>query len=331
MKYLLILLLAAGLIFTGCSTDDDGPTEVVPEADITDLVINEFMASNDSAYADENGEFDDWIEVYNPSDFELDLGGVYITDAISDTSMTTWQIPAGSDDTKIPAKGFLILWADKEPDQGPLHVNVKLSGSGEDIALTAADGTTVIDQLTYTEQTTDISYGRIPDGSDTWGTLDPPTPGSANDTAPQPTGTIVINEFMSHNDNAWPGPDEDYPDWIELYNTGNTPIDVGGWYMNDNLEELTANMIPDDVPEQTTIPGHGYLIIIADNQAFPGPLHMGFKLGDDEDFALVAADGTTIVDQQNTVVVPDDQSRGRVPDGSDTWEMITEPSPGSAN
>ncbi len=58
---------------------------------------------------------------------------------------------------------------------------------------------------------------------------------------------------------------------------------------------------------------------------------MGFKLGDDEDFALIAADGTTIVDQQNTVVVADDESRGRVPDGSDNWEMISNPSPGSAN
>lgn len=330
MKYLLILMLAIGLILVGCSTDEDGPTEVVPEADITDLVINEFMASNDSAYADENGEFDDWIEVYNHSDFELDLGGVYITDTIGDTTMTTWQIPAGSDDTKIAPKGFLILWADKETDQGPLHVNIKLSGSGEDIALTAADGITSIDELTYTEQTEDISYGRIPDGSPNWGTLDPPTPGMPNN-PPMPSGTIVINEFMSHNDTAYPGDDEDYPDWIELYNTGNTPINVGGWYMSDNMEELTASMIPADVPDITTIPGHGYLLLLADSQAFPGPLHMGFKLGDDEEFALTAADGTTIIDQQNTVVVPDDQSKGRVPDGSDNWEIITDPTPGEAN
>lgn len=330
MKYLLILMLALGLILIGCSTDEDGPTEVVPEADITDLVINEFMASNDSSYADENGEFDDWIEVYNPSDFELDLGGVYITDTIGDTTMTTWQIPAGSDDTKIPAKGYLILWADKETDQGPLHVDIKLSGSGEDIALTAADGLTVIDQLTYTEQITDISYGRIPDGSATWGPLDPPTPGIPNN-PPMPGGTIVINEFMSHNDAAYPGEFDAYPDWIELYNTGNTPINVGGWYMSDNIDDITASMIPADVPNITTIPGHGYLLLLADSQANPGPLHLAFKLSDDEEFVLVAADGTTIIDQQNTVVVPDDQSRGRVPDGSDNWQMIAAPTPGSAN
>ena len=61
-----------------------------------------------------------------------------------------------------------------------MHVKLKLSGSGEQIGLFAPNGTTVIDSLTFGEQTTDVSYGRYPDGSDNWQTFTTPTPGTSN-------------------------------------------------------------------------------------------------------------------------------------------------------
>lgn len=143
------------------------------------LFINEFLASNDACCTDEKGDYDDWIEIYNPGTKDIDIGGMYITDDLTD--LTIWQIPATHpDSTTIPAGGYLVLWADKEPEQGILHVNVKLGSSGEQIALTAPNGTAVIDSLTYEAQTTDISYGRQPDGSNTWGTFTTPTPGASN-------------------------------------------------------------------------------------------------------------------------------------------------------
>jgi len=329
IKFILVFLVAGSLIIS-CSTDDSSPTGPTDEPDITDLVINEFMASNDAAYADENGEFDDWIEIYNPSDFDLDLAGVYVTDEISDTTMTTWQIPAGFTETTIPAHGYLILWADKETEQGPLHLDIKLSGGGEDIALTDSDGVTVIDQLTYDEQETDVSYGRVPDGGSSWQFMTEPTPGTAN-VGSEPVAIIVINEFMSHNDNAYAGEFDDYPDWIELYNAGTEAIDIGGWYLTDDLADLTQSLIPTTEPGTTTIQPGGYIILIADSQSNPGILHLSFKLGDDEDFALVDPDGVSIVDQHNTSVVPDDMSEGRVPDGSDNWEILNPSTPGGPN
>jgi len=143
------------------------------------LYINEFLASNDSCCTDENGEYDDWIEIYNPGSEAVDIGGMHISDDLG--ALTTWQIPdTAPDTTTIQAGGFLVLWADKQPEQGVLHVNIKLSGSGEDIALTAPNGTSVIDSYTYGEQTTDVSEGRKPDGSDTWMNFDTPTPGVSN-------------------------------------------------------------------------------------------------------------------------------------------------------
>jgi len=149
------------------------------------LFINEFMASNDTCYADpeedaDDGDpYDDWIEIYNAGTDPVDIGGMYITDDLS--SLMEWQIPDTCPaTTTIPAAGFLVLWADKEEHQGVLHLKLKLSGGGEQIGLVAADGVTIIDSLTYDEQTADISYGRYPDGSNNWVFLATPTPGATN-------------------------------------------------------------------------------------------------------------------------------------------------------
>jgi len=143
------------------------------------LYINEFLASNDSCCTDEYGEYDDWIEIYNPGPDPVDIGGMYISDDL--TNVTAWQIPATApDSTTIPAGGFIVLWADKQPEQGILHVKIKLSSGGEDVVLTAPNGTTEIDSYTFGAQTTDVSEGRYPDGSETWQFFNTPTPGASN-------------------------------------------------------------------------------------------------------------------------------------------------------
>ena len=148
------------------------------------LFINEFVASNDSGLTDELGEFEDWVEIYNPGTAAIDIGGMYLSDDLSDP--TLWQIPTTNpNETTIPAGGFLVLFFDKSTDQGILHVDAKLSGDGEAIGLFAPDGVTVIDSLTYGVQITDVSRGRSPDGSPDMAFFTQPTPGATNDT---PTG-----------------------------------------------------------------------------------------------------------------------------------------------
>jgi hypothetical protein len=74
-----------------------------------------------------------------------------------------------------------LLWADKESEQGVLHIEIKLGSDGEQIGLVTmfAGDTSFVDSLTFGNQTGDVSYGRIPDGSDVWDWLTP-TPGNAN-------------------------------------------------------------------------------------------------------------------------------------------------------
>jgi hypothetical protein len=144
------------------------------------LKINEIMAGNTTYLSDLNN-FGDWIEIYNPTNQEVDLAGYYVTDDY--TVPAKYQIPTGETSTIIPAGGYKLIWADDSARV--LHTNFKLSGSsGERFALVASDGVTFIDSISFGIQTTDVSYGRTSDGSDSWTFFTTSTPNASND----PTG-----------------------------------------------------------------------------------------------------------------------------------------------
>lgn len=145
------------------------------------LFINEFMASNGSTIADEAGDFEDWIEIYNAGASAINLAGYYMSDDASDPLQ--WQIPADNASlTTVPAGGYLLLWADKDP--GANHLDFKLGSGGEDIVLVAPDGLTIIDQYTFVTQFEDVAFGRTEDGGANWDFFGEPTPGATNDTDP---------------------------------------------------------------------------------------------------------------------------------------------------
>jgi spore coat protein CotH len=141
----------------------------------TNLIVNEFCADNDNVIQDEAGEYDDWIEIYNPTTETVMLSGMYLTD--KPDNLTKWQFP---ENNNIAPGEFLIIWCDEEQEQGSLHTNFALSANGEFIGLTSSDGVTVVDSITFGSQTTDISYGRSPDAANNWQFFNQPTPGSSN-------------------------------------------------------------------------------------------------------------------------------------------------------
>jgi len=152
--------------------------DIVPLFDRPSLVINEILASNSLCCTDENGEFDNYIEIYNYGADTIELGGYLITDDISDPE-NFYQIPTGNDSTIIEPGGFLLLWADEESGQGVLHVDIELSDIGEQIGLYMQDSTTIVDLVTYPAQANDVAYGRYLDGLDSWQNMNP-TPGMSN-------------------------------------------------------------------------------------------------------------------------------------------------------
>jgi hypothetical protein len=134
---------------------------------VGDVVINELMASNNTTMADQDDEFDDWIELYNNTSSSIDLSGYFLTDDA--LNLSKWEIPSG---TSIDANGYLIFWADEDGTQVGLHTNFKLSSSGETVLLVDPSNQ-VMDQVTYPAQTSDISYGRYPNGTGAFQTMTP--------------------------------------------------------------------------------------------------------------------------------------------------------------
>ena len=126
-------------------------------------IINELMASNDSVISDEAGEFDDWLEMVNIDVDAVDLSGTYLTDDL-DAPMK-FVLPAG---TIIAPGETLLVWADNDPEQGPLHAPFRLDADGEEIALFDTDGLTLLDSFVFGPQITDQSTGRLFDGGSEW-------------------------------------------------------------------------------------------------------------------------------------------------------------------
>ncbi len=158
---------------------------VISAPTFAQLSINEIMASNSTTVSDNEGQYEDWIEIYNAGSVSINLANYYLTD--DPTNLTKWHIPnTSSAETTIDANGYLIFWLDNDPEQGSHHVDFKLSAGGEYIALVDTDGTTVLDSTSFGEQTTDISYGRKTDGVGSFGFLNP-TPNAMN------SGSAVVD------------------------------------------------------------------------------------------------------------------------------------------
>ncbi len=140
------------------------------------IVINEFLAVNNSVLADPAGEFEDYIELYNTSANPVDVSGMYLTDDLG--SATKWQIPVGN---IIPAFGTLLVWCDEDAAQAGLHANFKLSSAGEPVALFSSNGMTQHDGFNFGVQVANVSTGRLEDGGGPWVTFQTPTPNTVNE------------------------------------------------------------------------------------------------------------------------------------------------------
>lgn len=177
----------------GRTTTTSPRTLTLSQAANGPLFLNEFMASNDATLADEAGEFDDWVELYNGSSESINLSGYFLTDNLARPDK--WILP----DTLLAPGGFLLIWADDDTEQGPLHAPYKLDKDGEQLGLYDPSGA-LQDSLTFGPQTTDVAFGRSADGSGSWGFMPTPTPeasnaGSTHRTPPAPLAAFSLRAF----------------------------------------------------------------------------------------------------------------------------------------
>jgi hypothetical protein len=174
----LALFVTAALVCSFLSVDAGLSAGNQPAGNIN-LVINELMASNTATFRDKQGEYDDWLEIYNAGSTSVNIAGMYLTDSLSEPAK--WRIPdSNAAETTIPAHGYLLIWADGSTANSGLHASFKLDADGDEIGLYNRDGVTLIDSITFDEQFADISYGRSPEAGNLKQFMAAPTPGKAN-------------------------------------------------------------------------------------------------------------------------------------------------------
>jgi len=199
------------------------------------LVINELMSDNENTAMDEHEDYNDWIEIYNPTPYDISTKGLYLTDEY--WTVDKWAMP----DKVIKSNDYMIIWADEEPDESLLHTNFKLeSGSGE---LMLTDGTSdFINWVDYPSMDADIAYGRYPNGTGPFADILPTFNGN-NDYA------TSIEEGTATSFEAYPNPAREEinirPTENGIFNieisdiNGRSVLSISGQYIN---EKMTLNV-----------------------------------------------------------------------------------------
>ncbi len=164
------------IVFTSAGLGSDKPHIYFLEHDgsldlTATIVVNEFLASNETCCGSEIfGSGEDFVELYNYGTAPVNIEGWGFSDSEGIIATT-------APDTMIPPGGFLILWYTGETNGFP-EIDAKLSSGGETVYGEDSSGTMVF-SVSFDAQDEDVSYGRYPDGSDTWQQMNP-TPGSTN-------------------------------------------------------------------------------------------------------------------------------------------------------
>jgi hypothetical protein len=130
---------------------------------------------------------------------------------------------------------------------------------------------------------------------------------------------LFINECMSDNTASLANESGSFDDWIELYNSNDTAVDIGGLFLSDDPAEKLKCRLPDNKPSLTTIPAHGFLILWADNNPSQGALHLDFnisKQGETIYLSQLSYLDTLTIDQMTIAPAYSNKSFGRYPDGA---------------
>lgn len=284
-----------------------------------DFYISEIVASNNYTYKDDNGEYSDYIELYNGNDYDINLSGYRLTDSLYEVNK--WKFS----DITIKANSYLIVFASgknkcKEADK--CHTNFKLSKDGETISLIDNTGN-IISRVTFKELENDYALSYV-NGKYL---ITIPTPGKENSNeeinkADTNKIKIIINEYLTHNKGSSYNSSGEYSDWVELYNMGED-ISLKGLALSDDENNLNKFVLPD----KTIKKGEYIVINLNGGKDVPGEISANFKLSE-KDEKIILSISNKIIDEVKIVPLEKNMSYGR---SGDKWLYFYTPTRGGEN
>lgn len=291
------------------------------------VTLSEIMISNKGSVPDNLGGYPDYIELHNGSSERADISGYGLSDSLLEGAK--YVFPAG---TVLEPGAYVVVWCGGEAEDG-MHAPFKLS-AGEEAVLFDASGRPL-----DTAVLNSVDSGMVLRREGEVWTQAKPCPGypkteegmAEYEKSLKETEDIglYINEFMASNATTICDSFGSYSDWIELYNSTDTDMDISGFGISDNLSQPMKYRFPDG----TTIAAKGYLVVFCSgNEGMQnGELHAPFGLRSYGEDVVIANRAGRIIDSYSFKNQETDVSVARIPDGTGEFQSNSQPSPGYPN
>lgn len=291
------------------------------------VALSEIMISNKGSVPDNLGGYPDYIELHNGSSERADISGYGLSDSLLEGAK--YVFPAG---TVLEPGAYVVVWCGGEAEDG-MHAPFKLS-AGEEAVLFDASGRPL-----DTAVLNSVDSGMVLRREGEVWTQAKPCPGypkteegmAEYEASLKETEDIglYINEFMASNATTICDSFGSYSDWIELYNSTDTDMDISGFGISDNLSQPMKYRFPDG----TTIAAKGYLVVFCSgNEGMQnGELHAPFGLRSYGEDVVIANRAGRIIDSYSFKNQETDVSMARIPDGAGEFQSNSQPSPGYPN
>lgn len=295
---LIFLLLIAGIMISGCSTEENR----VP-------AFSRIDTSTDCGVAPLTVQFNAYATGGNLLDSPTG-GNTYLN--------IDWNFQDGN-----TGHGSVVSHIFTDP--GTYIVGVTVTDADGDGETWYREITVLSDVMTvhaFPSTSITVSWTEITEPSPSYPEI------ISSDNGTYPTGSLVINEIMVHNTAAFADPDHPalFPSWIELYNGTAADINIGNWYLSNDISFPRRFTFP----ANTIIQANGFLMIMADNRTNPSGdvLHANFELLPDEGWidenpewdgrseVVLTNSDREIIDARRFTPTAEDVSYGRYPDGS---------------
>jgi len=289
------------------------------------VVISELMAGSQCVLADKEGEFTDWVELYNTTDHTIDLTGWFLSD--DPHHVDKWSFPS----LTVEAGARIVIFCSGKGNcpSGEIHTDFSLSSGGESLILSAYVGNTV-DAVSYGEAEEGTAF-IFPEGTQT----QHPTPGFSNDgegyemfcDSRGSTGPLAIWELMSSNDKYLPQALGECCDWVELRNVSSEDVLLSDYAISDDPEIRDMYTLP----QQTLKPGESIVVLLSEDPGLSGGKYAnaGFSLNVLGDALFLFTKSGELQDFVSFGQIPNDMSYGRDEAGGGFFYM--QPTPGKEN
>lgn len=316
--FLISFLFFLLLTFSSCKSEEQG------------IIINEVMASNKSTYTDENGDFCDWIELYNASSSAINLDGYMLSDDRYDKDVFTFP------SVTLAAGEYLVVFADSknytDAQNSVFHLPFSVSSKGECIYLYSGDGK--LQSLMNTNVLSDDeSIGINEKGK--LQIFNTPTPGKPNSENVQSGADkalldgIYINEYSTSSTQTVTDEDGEFVSFVEIYNSSDKDVDLKGCRLTDDYKDKEKWTFP-----SVTVKAKGYLVVYLSGKTkvYDGKnLHADFVLSGKEDTVyLLDAKGKTL-DSVKVYELISNLTYGRSKDDLTKFLFFSKATAGKAN